>query len=135
MPTIPTIISVRKNICNMSEGSLKIIMPAITPPAAPMPVQTAYDTPRGRVRMAKFRSRKLVTIATTITADGTNFVNPSDIFRETAHTISSNPAIIKYNQAIVFNINFKNRQKSPQKQEKLLRIHYGFFAQNCSFLN
>lgn len=41
-----------KNIRQKSIGSLKIKIPKITVPTAPIPDQTAYDVPRGSVWLA-----------------------------------------------------------------------------------
>ncbi len=85
----------RKKIFQNPLGSLNRIIPAATAPAAPIPVHIAYESPNGNARMARFRSKKLETIETTITADGTSFVKPSEYFNATTQTTSSIPAANK----------------------------------------
>ena len=48
-PTIDPISVIRKNILQKLAGSLKKKIPTIAVPAAPIPVQTAYAVPIGRV--------------------------------------------------------------------------------------
>ena len=72
MPIIPITIIERKNICQKPLGSLNRNIPATTAPAAPIPVQIAYESPNGNVRIAEFSKIKLDTIDTTNIALGTS---------------------------------------------------------------
>lgn len=66
-----------------------------------MPVQIAYESPIGNARIATLSSRKLDTIDTTITAEGTSFVNPSEYFSAITQIISSTPAAKRQIQLII----------------------------------
>jgi hypothetical protein len=81
-------------------ASWKTTMPASATPTAPMPTQTAYAVPTGRLRSAAASSTKLAVAATTTISVGTRREKPSACFSATAQTISRRPARMRKVQAI-----------------------------------
>src|SRR5579863_8044760 len=77
-PTIPATIRVKQIIRKGSAGSLKITMPRMMLPAAPMPVHTAYAVPKGSDRSASAISEKLARIASAVASVGQKRVKSSE---------------------------------------------------------
>ena len=76
------------------------VMPYAKAPTAPMPVQIMYALPSGSERIDHDSSPKLTTMAPTVTTLGHSRVKTCDCFMAAAQTTSSNPAMIKTNQAM-----------------------------------
>jgi anti-sigma B factor antagonist len=72
-------------------GSEPVTMPNTTVSDAPMPTQTAYAVPVGRVRIAKASPAMLSARPTPKTNDGTSRENPSERPSATAQTASRTP--------------------------------------------
>ena len=81
-------------------GSLKITIPSTTAPRAPIPVQTAYAVPMGKVFTAWAKSQTLAAIATTVRTEYPTLVKPSDSFIAVTQTISRHPAANRQIHAI-----------------------------------
>lgn len=67
---------------------------------APTLTQTAYDVPKGRVRIAYARPPMEIISAKMKTKVGHNFVNPTVLLRAIAQTASNTPDAIKMIHAI-----------------------------------
>ena len=100
---MPITIIDRNSMCQNPLGSLNRNIPATTAPAAPIPVQIAYDKPNGSVRIAKFNKIKLDTIETTNIALGISLLKLSAYLRAITHTTSSIPAVKRNIQFIILN--------------------------------
>lgn len=104
-PTIEPIKVLRKNILKKVTGSLKTIIPKRTVPTAPIPVQTTYTVPIGRVCNTLIKSPILMTIEMAnpkyhkyISLPVASFAFP----RHKAKITSNNPAITNKIQFITF---------------------------------
>ena len=82
-------------------GSLKISIPKIAVPVAPIPVQTAYAVPIGKVFAASASSEKLIAEHTKNPMEGSSRLNPSESFRKVANPTSNNPATKMSSHAMV----------------------------------
>jgi hypothetical protein len=83
---------------------LKINIPKIAVPAAPIPVQIAYEVPIGRVFAASASSEKLSAAHTKNPMEGSSRLNPSESFRKVANPTSNNPATIMSSHAMVTSV-------------------------------
>lgn len=90
----------KKSLIKSVDSSNKM-MPKITVPKVPMPVQTAYAVPRGIPLTAIERKTKLSIINIIVMTDGRKTVNPSEYFKPIAQPISSNPATINNIHSII----------------------------------
>jgi len=81
-------------------GSLKIIIPKIAVPAAPIPVQTAYAVPIGRTFSDQASREKLPDANTKNPMLGQILVKLFESLSIDAKPTSSNPAVITAIQAI-----------------------------------
>jgi len=81
-------------------GSLKTIIPKIAVPAAPIPVQTAYVVPRGRVYGDKKSNKKLPEAKTKNPMLGQIFVKLFESLSIVAKPTSSIPAVMTANHAM-----------------------------------
>jgi hypothetical protein len=75
-------------------------MPNIATPTAPIPVQTAYAVPSGKVLSAHINKPKLPIPDKAVTTLGQSLVKPWLYLRLKAKIISTNPAENKSNHAI-----------------------------------
>ncbi len=75
-------------------------MPTITVPTAPMPVQTAYAVPIGKVWLALLSRKKLKEMAIKKPMLHFKFVKLFDNFKQVVKPTSNNPAIINIIQFI-----------------------------------
>ena len=94
-----------KNKRQKVAGSLKIKIPMITVPTAPMPVHTGYAVPRGIVLVAFVRSTILSTQSKAKAIyQNTAFVPVErlPLPRQNANPVSQSPAIIKIIQFIIY---------------------------------
>ncbi len=91
--------SVMKNILDRFAGSLRKNTPNNVAPTIPIPVQTAYAVPIGRVLIAVDKRKRLHAIAIAVKMLGTSRVHPSVYFSPIVQAISSRPAINKNPQA------------------------------------
>tara|TARA_Y100000780_G_scaffold181764_1_gene167571 strand:+ start:43812 stop:44171 length:360 start_codon:yes stop_codon:yes gene_type:complete len=101
--------SIRKKVA----GSLKTNMPTKTVPTAPMPVQTAYAVPMGRVCVAFTKSIILIAKAIKKPIYHKYISLPVDSFalpKQKANATSNMPAIINIIQFISNNFKYKNRR-------------------------
>ena len=92
-----------KNSRQNEAGSLKIIMPIITVPTAPMPVHTGYAVPSGIVFVALVRRimLRMQRIAKAVYQNIDLFpVERLPLPRQNAKPVSHSPAIIRINQFI-----------------------------------
>lgn len=94
-----------KNNRNIDIGSLKINIPNIAVPAAPIPVHTAYAVPIGILFRVFERHIKLNAPKKINRRVGLSFVKPSEYFNEIARATSKSTANIKRSQYIRLNIN------------------------------
>ena len=101
-PAIPTIMAKIQSIRRIEAVSLKNIIPQITAPTVPIPVQIAYAVPSGSVLVANARPMMLPVIAAITMIDGTSLVKPWLYFIATAQQTSNIPAKNKYNHAIKY---------------------------------
>lgn len=95
----------RKNIRQKSTGSLKIQIPTITVPTAPIPVQTAYAVPSGSVLVAVINKNMLIARQTKKPSNQMYDSFPlvsRDLPKHVAKPTSNNPAMINKNQDILF---------------------------------
>ena len=99
-PMMPTSSRAAKNIRAAVAGSLKITIPSTTAPRAPIPVQTAYAVPMGKVFTAWAKSQTLAAIAATVRTEYPTLVKPSDSFIAVTQTISRHPAANRQIHAI-----------------------------------
>ena len=81
-------------------GSLKITIPKIAVPAAPIPVHTAYAVPTGKTFKDQLNKEKLPAAKTKKPRLGQSLVNPFESLSIVAKPTSSNPAVITAIQAI-----------------------------------
>ena len=81
-------------------GSLKITIPKIAVPAAPIPVQTAYAVPTGRTLSDQLSSEKRPAANTKNPKLGQSLVNPFESLSIVAKPTSRNPAVITAIHAI-----------------------------------
>ena len=81
-------------------GSLKIIIPKIAVPAAPIPVQTAYAVPIGRTFSDQASNEKLPEANTRNPMLGQIFVKLFESLSIVAKPTSSTPAVMTAIQAI-----------------------------------
>ena len=88
-----------------SIGSLKKINPKITVPIVPIPVQTAYAVPTGKLFNEIDKRKTLKAIAENVKIVGYIFVNPLEYFILTAQAVSKIPAINNINHAIIISLN------------------------------
>jgi len=102
-------------ILAIETGSLKIIMPRIAVPAAPIPVQTAYAVPIGRTFNDQASREKLPDAKTKNPILGQIFVKLFESLSMVAKPTSSSPAVITAIQAIV--IDYQIKEESPYKPE------------------
>lgn len=79
---------------------LRDLMPGTTAPRAPIPVQTAYAVPMGKVFTAWAKSQTLAAIAATVRTEYPTLVKPSDSFIAVTQTISRHPAANRQIHAI-----------------------------------
>ena len=79
---------------------MKITIPSTTAPRAPIPVQTAYAVPMGKVFTAWAKSQTLAAIAATVRTEYPTLVKPSDSFIAVTQTISRHPAANRQIHAI-----------------------------------
>jgi hypothetical protein len=84
----------------MDTGSLKMIMPKIAVPAAPIPVHTAYAVPIGKTLSDQLSKEKLPAAKTIKPRLGHSFVNPFESLSIVAKPTSSRPAVITASHAI-----------------------------------
>ena len=98
---IPINSSDTKKILAAVTGSLNSTIPTITAPSAPIPVQMAYEVPRGSCFVAWERNRKLKIIPTTVRIVYFKSVNPSENFIHVDQNTSSPPAMIKHTHSII----------------------------------
>ncbi len=89
-----------KNNRQKVAGSLKYTMPTITVPTAPIPVQTAYAVPIGKVCEALFRSRKLKVMQMKNPILHFTWVKLFESFKHVVKPTSKRPAMIKMIQFI-----------------------------------
>ena len=89
-----------KNILQKVAGSLKQKMPIITVPTAPIPVQTAYAVPIGKVWVALLSSTKLIVMHTKNATLHLIFEKLFDNLRQVVKPTSKSPAMIKIIQFI-----------------------------------
>jgi hypothetical protein len=75
-------------------GSLKITIPRIAVPAAPIPVQTAYAVPTGRTFRDQASNEKLPDAKTRNPMLGHTFVKLFESLSIVAKPTSSNPAVM-----------------------------------------
>ncbi len=108
-PAIPTIMAKIQSIRRIEAVSLKNIIPQITAPTVPIPVQIAYAVPSGSVLVANARPMMLPVIAAITMIDGTSLVKPWLYFIATAQQTSNIPAKNKYNHAIKYLHNQNHR--------------------------
>jgi hypothetical protein len=101
-PITPARISAMHSILGSDAESPSTAMPMMAVPAAPIPVQTAYPVPTGKVRSAAERRTTLDSPVATVRRPGVNRVKPSDAFMKKANAISRTPAIQSSAQAIFF---------------------------------
>ena len=81
-------------------GSLKIIIPRIAVPAAPIPVQTAYAVPIGRTLSDQASKEKLPDAKTKNPMLGQILVKLFESLSIVAKPTSSRPAVMTASQAI-----------------------------------
>ena len=81
-------------------GSLKMTIPRIAVPAAPMPVHTAYAVPIGKTFKDQLNKEKLPAAKNRNPILGHIFVKPLDNLSIVAKPTSSNPAVITAIHAI-----------------------------------
>ena len=81
-------------------GSLKITIPRIAVPAAPIPVQTAYAVPIGRTSSDQASNEKLPEAKTKNPMLGQIFVKLFESLSIVAKPTSSNPAVMTANHAM-----------------------------------
>ena len=81
-------------------GSLKIIIPRIAVPAAPIPVQTAYAVPIGRTLSDQASKEKLPDAKTRNPMLGQILVKLFESLSIVAKPTSSRPAVMTASQAI-----------------------------------
>lgn len=93
----------KKNKRQNSAGSLKIQIPMITVPTAPIPVQTAYAVPKGSDLVACIKSNMLITKQIPNPANQRFDSVPEvslDFPRQAVNPTSKIPAITNINQLI-----------------------------------
>ena len=83
-------------------GSLKIIIPKIAVPAAPIPVQTAYAVPIGRTLSDQASNEKLPQANTRNPMLGQIFVKLFESLSIVAKPTSRSPAVITAIHAILY---------------------------------
>ena len=101
MPMIPRTIRARLIDLNKFRSSPKSMIPAIAVPTVPIPTQTPYATPNGKLRNDKPKRTKLIIIHRTVRTEGKGLLKPSVYFKPTAQAISLSPAKKSINQAIL----------------------------------
>lgn len=99
-PATPARINATQPIRSIPPGSPSIAIPQASPPAAPIPVQTAYTVPIGNTRSAWDMQKKLATIAATVATLGNKRLNPSDCFSSTTQATSPSPANASQTQGL-----------------------------------
>ena len=82
-------------------GSLKIIIPRMAVPAAPIPVQTAYAVPTGKTFSDQASKEKLPDAKTKNPMLGQIFVKLFESLSIVAKPTSSNPAVMTANHAMM----------------------------------
>lgn len=92
-------INIKHIVFRILIGSPKTIIPNITVPIVPIPVQIAYAVPRGKVLRDKFRKYTLSIAAIIVMQEGMSFEKFSEYFRPEAQTTSNTPANKRYIQA------------------------------------
>lgn len=99
----------KKNNRQNSAGSLKIQIPIITVPTAPIPVQTAYAVPKGSDLVACIKRTILMTKQIPNPANQRLDSVPEvalDLPKQAVKPTSKIPAMININQLIVFILKF-----------------------------
>lgn len=81
-------------------GSLKITIPSIAVPAAPIPVHTAYAVPIGKTFKDQLNKEKLPAAKTMNPKLGQILVKPFESLSIDAKPTSRNPAVITANHAM-----------------------------------
>jgi hypothetical protein len=76
-------------------GSLKKMMPTKTVPTAPIPVQTAYAVPKGKLTVALFKNTKLIVAQIKNPNPHFKLEKLLDNFKHVVNPISKQPAIIR----------------------------------------
>jgi hypothetical protein len=98
--TTPVIMKAIAVIRETETGSLKISIPKIAVPAAPIPVQTAYAVPLGKTLSDQAKSEKLPVAKTRNPILGQIFVKLFESFNMLAKPTSRKPAVITASHAI-----------------------------------
>jgi hypothetical protein len=83
-------------------GSLKMTIPKIAVPAAPIPVHTAYAVPIGKTFKDQLNKEKLPAAKTKKLRLGQSLVNPFESLSIVAKPTSRNPAVITAIHAIFY---------------------------------
>jgi hypothetical protein len=97
--TTPVIMNAIAVIRETDTGSLKISIPKIAVPAAPIPVQTAYAVPIGRTFSDQAKSEKLPVAKTKNPILGQIFVKLFESFSMLAKPTSRKPAVMTASHA------------------------------------
>jgi hypothetical protein len=98
-PTIPVKIrKIKKSLLKIA-GSLNKMMPRLAAPTIPIPVQTAYAVPIGKLFKAVESKKKLAIKAMPVKMLGTGLVQPWVYLSPTAQAISNIPAKIRKSHA------------------------------------
>jgi hypothetical protein len=87
-------------ILDNETGSLKMAIPKMAVPAAPIPVQTAYAVPIGKTLSDQASNEKLPEAKTRNPMLGQTFVKLFESLSIVANPTSSNPAVITAIQAM-----------------------------------
>jgi hypothetical protein len=100
--TTPTMMNAIAVIRAIDTGSLKIIIPRIAVPAAPIPVQTAYAVPIGRTLSDHASKEKLPDAKTKNPMLGQIFVKLFESLSIVAKPTSRSPAVMTAIHAIFY---------------------------------
>ena len=91
-------------VCGSVIASLNNMVPNMVVPRIPKPVHITYAVPSGSFLNASARKTALAIYPIPVMMLGMTFVNPSDIFMNTAQVTSRIPATSKYNHSILTSI-------------------------------